>query len=144
MAKLPGMPQRVATVALVLAAALADAAGAHGVAFYALVAAVPFGAAASLAAFDALLGRRDDPVVALQTLLWALCLALVVAHGFALPSGLRPNAVAWSPAGSRLLFTPAPAATGPRELYAIDLDGTHPTRLTSMIGAAWGVTWHGR
>ena len=79
MAKLPGMPQRVATVALVLAAALADAAGAHGVAFYALVAAVPFGAAASLAAFDALLGRRDDPVVALQTLLWALCLALDVA-----------------------------------------------------------------
>ena len=30
------------------------------------------------------------------------------------------------------------------DVYAIDLDGTHPTRLTSMIGAAWGVTWHGR
>ena len=79
MAKLPCMPQRAATVALVLAAALADAAGAHGVAFYSLVAAVPFGAAASLAALDALLVRRDDPVVALQTLLWALCLFLIVA-----------------------------------------------------------------
>jgi hypothetical protein len=73
------MPQRAVAVALVLAAALADVGGAHVVAFYALVAAVPFAAAASLASFGGLLEGRDDPVAALQTLLWALCLFLVVA-----------------------------------------------------------------
>jgi hypothetical protein len=46
---------RLATVALVLAAALADTADAHGLAYYALVAAVPLGALAALLALGAVL-----------------------------------------------------------------------------------------
>jgi hypothetical protein len=72
------MAARVLTIALVLAAALADAAGAHVVAFYALVVAVPAAAAVSLWSFGSALDAREDPVAMLQTLLWALCLALVV------------------------------------------------------------------
>ena len=78
MAKYPGMTARVLTVALVLAAALADAADAHTVAFYALVVAVPATAAVALASFASSLDACDDAVATLQTLLWALCLALVV------------------------------------------------------------------
>ena len=77
------------TAALILAAALADAAGAHGVAFYALVAAVPFGAAAVLESFGSLLDRLDDAVAALQTLLWAVCLVLVLAGCAARTSSLQ-------------------------------------------------------
>jgi hypothetical protein len=72
------MVERLLTVALILVAALADTAGAHSVSFYALVAAVPAAAAAALASFGSLLDTRDDTMAALQTLLWALCLALVV------------------------------------------------------------------
>ena len=73
------MAARVLTVGLILAAALADAADAHAVAFYALVVAVPAAAAVSLASFGSALDARNDAVAALQTLLWALCLAFVVA-----------------------------------------------------------------
>lgn len=73
------MAARVLTVALVLVAALADAADAHAVAFYALVVAVPAAAAVSLASFGSALDAGEDAVAALQALLWALCLALVVA-----------------------------------------------------------------
>lgn len=51
------MKTRLATVALVLAAALADTAGAHTLAYYALVAAVPLGAVAALLALGAILDR---------------------------------------------------------------------------------------
>ncbi len=73
------MAARVLTVGLILAAALADAADAHAVAFYALVVAVPAAAAVSLASFGSALDAREDAVAVLQTLLWALCLAFVVA-----------------------------------------------------------------
>lgn len=79
------------TAALILAAALADAAGAHGVAFYALVAAVPFGAAAVLESIGTLLDRLDDAVAAMQTLLWAVCLALVLAGCAARTSALQTD-----------------------------------------------------
>ncbi|HZO97468.1 MAG TPA: hypothetical protein VFB42_08865 [Gaiellaceae bacterium] len=63
---------------LVAAAAAADAHGAHGLALDALLAAVPFAAVAGLAAFGGYLDRRDDPVVALQALLWAVALVLLL------------------------------------------------------------------
>jgi hypothetical protein len=70
--------RRALPAILVLAAALADARGAHGLAFDALLAAVPFTAVAGLVSFGAYLERRDDSVGGLQSLLWALALCLVV------------------------------------------------------------------
>jgi hypothetical protein len=66
---------RVLTAALVLAAALADAAGSPQLAFYALLAAVPAGAACGLSIFGDLLEDRGQ---VLQALVWALVLTLVV------------------------------------------------------------------
>jgi hypothetical protein len=63
---------------LALAAALADARGAHGLAFDALLAAIPFTAVAALVSFAAYLDAREDPVGGLQALLWALALSLLV------------------------------------------------------------------
>jgi hypothetical protein len=62
-------------VALVVAAAAADGAGMHGVAFYALLAAVPAVAAAALAAYGEALEREAGR---LQAYLWAVVLALTV------------------------------------------------------------------
>ena len=54
---------RLVTVALVLAAALADTAGGHALAYYALVAAVPLGAVATLLAVGAILdGSASEPL----------------------------------------------------------------------------------
>lgn len=63
---------------LTVAAAYADARGSHGLAFDALLAAVPFAAAAALVGFGAYLEDRADPQKGLQALLWALALALIV------------------------------------------------------------------
>src|SRR5437764_1373709 len=63
-------------VALVVAAAAADGAGMHGVAFYALLAAVPAVAAVALGAYgDALECERGR----LHAYLWGIVLALTVA-----------------------------------------------------------------
>jgi hypothetical protein len=62
----------------VVAAALADARGAHGLAFDALLAAIPFAAVSGLVAFGDYLERRDDAVAGFQALLWTLALALAV------------------------------------------------------------------
>jgi hypothetical protein len=70
--------RRAVALALVLAAAAADAAGAHGLAFYALVAAVPAAAAAGLAALGRTIDRADDEILILQALLWGLLLVLLV------------------------------------------------------------------
>ena len=69
---------RAVALALVLAAAAADAAGAHGLAFYVLVAAVPAAGAAGLAAFGRMLDHGDDEVLVLQASLWGLMLFLLV------------------------------------------------------------------
>jgi hypothetical protein len=54
---------RLVTVALVLTAALADTAGAHAPAYYALVVAVPLGAVATLLAVGAILdGSAAEPL----------------------------------------------------------------------------------
>jgi hypothetical protein len=65
----------VLTAALVLAAALADAASSPQLAFYALLAAVPAAAACGLAVFGELL-EQDGRIA--QACVWALVLTLVV------------------------------------------------------------------
>lgn len=61
-----------------MVAAVADSRGAHGLAFDALIAAVPFTAVAALGAFDVFLGDRDRPLIGLQALLWLLALTMLV------------------------------------------------------------------
>jgi hypothetical protein len=62
-------------VGLVLVAAAADGAGAHGLAFYALLLAVPAAAVVALDAFGHMLDSTRDH---LPALLWAIVLGLVV------------------------------------------------------------------
>jgi hypothetical protein len=69
------MARRAAPVGLVIAAAAADGAGAHELAFYALLLAVP---AAAVAALDAFGHMLDAGKGHLHLLLWTLVLALVV------------------------------------------------------------------
>jgi hypothetical protein len=73
--------RRSLLAALVLAAPLADAGGAHGLAFWALAAALPVACACGLASFGCFLDDRVDAVASLQALLWipALLLLLVAA-----------------------------------------------------------------
>jgi len=63
---------------LAVAAAVADGRGAHGLAFDALLGAVPFTAVAALVAFGDYLEQREDTIRGLQALLWGLALALLV------------------------------------------------------------------
>lgn len=72
------MGRRVLPALLAFVAALADAHGSHGLAFDALVAAIPFTAVAALVSFAAYLDAREDSVSGLQALLWALALSLLV------------------------------------------------------------------
>ena len=69
------MSRRAIPVALVIAAAAADGAGAHRLAFYALLLAVPAAAVAALEAFGHVFeGNRDH----LHALLWTVVLGLLV------------------------------------------------------------------
>ena len=61
-----------------IAAAIADTRGSHGLAFDALLAAVPFAAVAALESFGAYLDDRREGLRGLQSLLWTLALALIV------------------------------------------------------------------
>jgi hypothetical protein len=83
---------RVSAVALILVAALTDAAGIHGLAFYALLAAVPPCALAALAPVGTLLERPNE-IGTLQALLWGLCLAFVVVGAAARSPALETGAV---------------------------------------------------
>jgi hypothetical protein len=69
------MARRAIPVGFVIAAAAADGAGAHGIAFYALLLAVPAAAAAALEAFGHVLDGADDE---LHAILWTLVLGLLV------------------------------------------------------------------
>jgi hypothetical protein len=69
------MARRLLPVALVLAAAAADGAGAHGLAFYALLAAVPAAAVAALDAFGESLAAAGS---GLHAVLWGFVLVLTV------------------------------------------------------------------
>jgi hypothetical protein len=70
--------RRVLPALLVLVAAFADARGAHGFAFNALLGAVPFAAVSALVGFGEYLEDRVDAVAGLQALLWTLATALLV------------------------------------------------------------------
>ncbi len=72
------MGRRALLIGLVAAAPAADAAGAHGLAFWALLAALPVAAACGLASFGSFLDGGADPVTSLQALLWAPTLVLLL------------------------------------------------------------------
>jgi hypothetical protein len=69
------MTRRAVPVGLVIAAAAADGAGVHELAFYALLLAVPAAAVAALEAFGHVLDGAEEH---LHALLWTVVLALVV------------------------------------------------------------------
>ena len=93
------MTRRALPVVLVLAATAADSLARPGWAFYALLAAVPFAAVAALSAFGDLLDgsarTHDNTLGALQTLLWAAALVLIVAA-----TSARSGVLDGAPAGS--------------------------------------------
>ena len=72
------MGRRALPALLAIVAAVADRHGAHGLAFYALLGAVPFAATSGIVSFGIYLERREDPVIAFQALLWCIALALLV------------------------------------------------------------------
>ncbi len=72
------MGRRALPALLALIAALADGRGAHGLAFDALLGAIPFAAVAALEAFGTYLEQREDAVGGVQALLWTLALGLLV------------------------------------------------------------------
>jgi hypothetical protein len=57
---------------------IADGHGSHGLAFDALLAAVPFTAVSAIVSFGEHLERQDDAALTLQSLLWACALVLLV------------------------------------------------------------------
>jgi hypothetical protein len=69
---------RALPAVLAVAAAGADSWGAHTLALYLLLAAVPFAAVAALSSFGDVLDARHDAVLALQSLLWGVALVLLV------------------------------------------------------------------
>ena len=70
--------RRALPALLVVLAALADARGVYGLAFDALLAAVPFTAVTALVCFGEYLEHRDGTMSGLQSALWGLALALLV------------------------------------------------------------------
>jgi hypothetical protein len=70
--------RRVLPALLAAVAAVADSRGSHGIAFDALLGAIPFAAVSSLVAFGTYLDRREEAVAGVQALLWTLALALLV------------------------------------------------------------------
>ena len=72
------MARRALPALLVLLAAFADARGAHGLAFDALLGAVPFAAVSALVGFGEYLEARENGVAGLQALLWTLAVGLLV------------------------------------------------------------------
>jgi hypothetical protein len=89
--------RRTLPVVLVVVAALADAASAAGLAFYALVVAVPFAALASLGAYGELIDAREGGAVTagerVQAVLWPVALALIVLGAAARAPALAEHAV---------------------------------------------------
>jgi len=59
---------------------------------------------------------------------------------FRLPHKAGADGLAWSPDGSRLLFT-ASAGTTSSDLYSIEANGRHLERLTSNMGDIAGMSW---
>ncbi len=72
------MGRRALPAGLVVIAAFADSRGAHALALDALLGAVAFASVAALASFAHFLDTRDDPLIGLQSALWALAVGLLV------------------------------------------------------------------
>jgi hypothetical protein len=72
------MGRRALPALLVLAAAVADATGSHGLARTAVLLAIPFAAVAGLECFGDYLDSGRDGVVLLHALLWSLALVLLL------------------------------------------------------------------
>lgn len=93
------MTRRALPVALILAAASFDSLARPGFAFYALLAAVPLAAVAALTALGELLDGAerayDHGCAALQTILWAGAVVLIVAA-----TSARAGVLDGAPAGS--------------------------------------------
>jgi hypothetical protein len=70
--------RRLLPAILALAAAFADSRGSHGLAFDALIGAIPLAAVAALECFGAYLDDRTDALRGFQALLWGLSVALLV------------------------------------------------------------------
>jgi hypothetical protein len=70
--------RRVLPGLLAVAALYADGRGSHGLAFDALLCAIPLAAVAALEAFGAFLEARADALLGAQAALWALALGLLV------------------------------------------------------------------
>jgi hypothetical protein len=70
--------RRLLPALLAVIATAADAHGSHLLAFYALLAAVPFAAAAAIVAFGEFLDRDEDTLTGLQAVLWACVVVLLV------------------------------------------------------------------
>jgi hypothetical protein len=77
-AKLCVVGRRVLPVVLVALAGLADSQGAHGLALYALLLAVPLATVAALTSFGEYLDRRGEALAGLHALLWAVSVVLLV------------------------------------------------------------------
>jgi hypothetical protein len=99
------MTRRAVPVGLVIAAAAADGAGVHGLAFYALLFAVPAAAVAALEAFGRVLDGESEH---LHALLWSIVLALVVvgsaARAPAVAQGVVPAAARSALLGCLVVF----------------------------------------
>ncbi len=72
------MGRRALPALLTVIAAYADSRGSHGLAFDALLGAIPFAAVAALVGFGAYLENRADSLRGLQALLWAVATCLLV------------------------------------------------------------------
>jgi hypothetical protein len=93
---------------LAIAAFCADGRGSHGLAFDALLGAIPFAAVSALETFGTFLEARDDAVAGVQALLWALALALLVlscaARSPATTAGTLPTLGASALAAALVVF----------------------------------------
>jgi len=94
--------RRALPVILTAAAAAAELAGARGLAFDALICAIPFTAVAALEALGTYLDRRDDVLAGFQSVLWAVALALLVAAGAVRSPAVRGDELS-SPGRSALI-----------------------------------------
>jgi hypothetical protein len=70
--------RRALPAVLTILAAYADGRGSHGLAYDALIAAIPFAAVSALVAFGAYLDDRTDVLTGLQAVLWSVALGLLV------------------------------------------------------------------
>jgi hypothetical protein len=99
------MARRFGPVGLVIAAAFADRAGAHGLAFDAILVAVPVTAVAGLAAFAE---QLEHGTALAQALLWAMALVFVVvgaaARAPAVAEGVVPPLAVAALAGCLTVF----------------------------------------